>query len=186
MNWKSNMILLMMAVLLCLPLEAGDSGPAKKFEARVEVSGEQGTRSMKMTLKIRRFTPVEEALALARTTAGGQATLAALIRHRSDGELQLGGLRMPVGIVIARKLDDGKYRYTIVTARRIRAEEENLEQKSLDYPFSVSTFVAGEWESEDGLYYPAAKIHVDPEDGSVSVEQYKIEPGVIDQITLVD
>ena len=171
----------LIAVLLATTsLIASDSGPGKKFEASAEVTNVQGTRRMTVGLTVRQFTPVEEAKQLAnRVNRSGQHGLVAAIRGRSDGKLHLGGMIIPLGIVVAKELDNGDYRYTFVTVRSIKAEEENLDQESLNYPFSVIRFEVGDWGKGEGTLYTAAQIHVDPDDLSVTIEQYEFEPGKI-------
>ena len=107
------------------------------------------------------------------------------LRGRSNGKLHMGGLVIPLGIVVAKELDNGDYRYTFVTARRIKVEEDNLDQESLNYPFSVISFEVGDWGTGEGTLYTAAKIHVDPEDMSVTIEQYEFEPGKIYNVKIV-
>jgi hypothetical protein len=77
---------------------------------------------------------------------------------------------------VAEPLSRG-YRYVFVTARAIRIEEANLGGDSLDYPFGVAVFELGDFGKGSGELYPTAAISIDPEDGSVSVEQYDADPG---------
>ncbi len=159
---------------------ASDSSLGRQFEASAEVTNSQGTRRMTVGLTVRQFTPVEEAKELANVVnRGGQRALVASLRGRGDGKLHMGGMVHSLGIVVAKELDNGDYRYTFVTARRIRVEEENLDQESLNFPFSVITFEVGDWGTGEGTFYSAAKIHVDPEDLTVTVEQYDYDPGRI-------
>ena len=171
---------LIAVILATTSLIASGSGPGKKFEASAEVTNSQGTRRMTVGLTVRHFTSDEEATQLAKlVTHSGQHGLIAALRGRSDGKLHLGGMIIPLGIVVADELDNGDFRYTFVTVRSIRAEEENLDQESLNFPFSVIVFEVGDWGTGEGKLYTAAQIHVDPDDLTVTIEQYEFEPGKI-------
>jgi hypothetical protein len=157
-------------------LEAGDP-PGREFTATAEMTTAQGTRRMPVTLVVQRFSTVEDADRLAGVLEnGGQGALLGVLRGRADGRLRLGALEIPLGLVVAEPLNRG-YRYVFVTARAIKIEEANLGGDSLDYPFGVAVFELSGWGKGSGELYPMASISVDPDDGSVSVEQFDADPG---------
>ena len=171
-----------MIVFSALPSVAADETPGREFTATAEVTGKHGTRRMSASLKVNRFTSMEDAKRIAGiVNLGGQQALAKALSGGGGGELHLGALVHPLSMVIAEPIDDG-FRYVFVTARRIMVEERNLKSESLNYPFGILVFEVGDWGAGEGKIYPAAAIHVDPDDNSVSVDQYEIEPGRLFEI----
>ena len=85
--------------------------PGREFTATAVVTDSMGTRSMPMTLVVNRFTSAEQAQHLAEVLEqGGQGALLAALSGRSDGQLVLGALQMPVALVVVEEQGSG-YRY---------------------------------------------------------------------------
>jgi hypothetical protein len=165
-----------------LPISADE--PGRQFTATAVVDGSQGTRQMPVTLVANRFTSVEEAKQLAQVLEqGGQGALLSALSGRSDGQLQLGALQMPVALVVAEPRGNG-YRYLFLTARRIRVEETTLGEKSLDYPFGVAVFEVDGFGDGEGKLHVEAALHIDA-DGHVEVEDYDGADGTLENVEQV-
>lgn len=164
----------------------GADEPGRQFTATAVVTSSMGTRSMPMTLVANRFTPVEQAKHLAEVLEqGGQGALLAALKGRSDGQLVLGALQMPVALVVVEEQGSG-YRYLFLTPRTIRVEETTLGEDSLDYPFGVAVFEVDDFGDGDGdgRLHVAAALSIDA-DGHIEVEDYDDAEGRLEDISLV-
>jgi len=158
---------------------AADDPPGREFTAEVAMRTPSGTHRMPVTLMAARFTSVEDAARYRQVLAGGgQGALLSALRGRADGQLRLGALHLPVGLVVAEPTGRG-YRYVFVTARSIEVEERNQSSESLDYPFGVAVFEVDGFGRGEGLVYPQAAISVDPAGESIEIEDFQGEPGTL-------
>ena len=176
---KSTRKLVIAAILAAVtaPAMAWENPSGQEFSATAIMNTSQGTRRMPVTLIARRYTSMEDAARLKQVLeSGGQGALLASLRGIHNGQLRLGALEFPVNLVAAEETRNG-YEYIFVTARRIQVEERINTTPSLDYPFGVAVFEVGDFGNGEGQIYPQAAIRVDPDDGSVVVEQYEGEPG---------
>jgi len=179
----------MLLAVLLIVLSPGDGiaedPPGREFTGMAIMDTTQGTRRMPFTLVVSRFTPLEEAEEhKALLESGGQSALLGALKGRSGGRLRLGALEWSLGLVVAESLGRDGYRYFVVTARRVQYEEIEQSSESLDYPFGVAVFEMGRFGSGEGKLYPAAALAV-AEDGTVTVEQYEIDPGRVTEIKKV-
>ena len=158
-------------LLVLAPTVHAEEGPGREFTATAEVETPSGTRSMNLTILIRRATPKEEAKPLAEVLAeGGQRALQSALQGRGDGTLRLGALESPLDLVTFEPKGDG-YRIVVVSARPIRVEEANQGRDSLDYPFTVVAFEVGTFGSGEGELYLRAALSVG-EDGRPAVKTW--------------
>jgi hypothetical protein len=175
-------LLLATIVTSVAPAEADE--PGREFTATAVVNGSQGTRQMPVTLVANRFTSVEEAKHLAQVLEqGGQGGLLSALAGRSDGQLQLGALQMPVALVVAEAQGNG-YRYLFLTARRIRVEETTFGEKSLDYPFGIAVFEVDSFGDGEGKLHVEAALSINA-DGHVEVEDYDGADGTLQNVQQV-
>jgi hypothetical protein len=183
-RWPVRSLFLIFAALTTFVLPISADEPGRQFTATAVVDGSQGTRQMPVTLVANRFTSVEEAKQLAQVLEqGGQGALLSALSGRSDGQLQLGALQMPVALVVAEPRGNG-YRYLFLTARRIRVEETTLGEKSLDYPFGVAVFEVDGFGDGEGKLHVEAALHIDA-DGHVEVEDYDGADGTLENVEQV-
>ena len=183
-QWPVRSLFLIFAALTTFVLPISADEPGRQFTATAVVDGSQGTRQMPVTLVANRFTSVEEAKQLAQVLEqGGQGALLSALSGRSDGQLQLGALQMPVALVVAEPRGNG-YRYLFLTARRIRVEETTLGEKSLDYPFGVAVFEVDGFGDGEGKLHVEAALHIDA-DGHVEVEDYDGADGTLENVEQV-
>lgn len=174
---------LVCAVLL-LSIPAVADGPGGSFTATAVMSDSMGTRSMPMTLVANRFTSVEQSKHLGEVLEqGGQGALQAALTGRSDGQMMLGALQMPVALVVVEEQDDG-YRYLFLTPRAIKVEETTLGEASLDYPFGVAVFEVDDFGDGGGRLHVEAALSIDA-DGHIEVDDYDGEDGHLDDVTVV-
>lgn len=154
-----------------LPVFAGDP-PPREFTATAVVNTEQGTRRMPLTMVANRFTSIDEAKQLKGLLEdGGQRTLLSALRGRNDGQLQLGGLAMPIALVVVEETRRG-FRYIFLTPRRIQVDERQMGKESLDYPFGVATFEIDGFNGRgDGSLHVTAALSIDSS-GRVEIEDY--------------
>lgn len=165
---------------VCVSAVVADE-PGRQFTATAVVTNSMGTRSMPMTLVANRFTSVEQAQHLAQVLEqGGQGALLAALTGRSDGQIMMGALQMPVALVVAEETDDG-YRYVFLTPRRIRVEETTLGEDSLDYPFGVAVFEVDDFGDGDGRLHVAAALSIDA-DGHVEIDDYDGADGRLEDV----
>jgi len=163
------LITLLVIVASVSSVFSGD--PGREFTATAVVEGSQGTRRMLVTLVATRFTSVEQAQHLAEVLQqGGQGALLSALTGRTDGQLWLGALQMPVVLVVAEPMRKG-YRYLFLTPRRIRVEETTFGEDSLDYPFGIAVFEVDGFGRGEGRLHVAAALRIDA-DGHIEVEDY--------------
>jgi len=138
-----------------------------------------------MTLVANRFTSVDEAKQLAGLLEnGGQGTLLAALRGRSDGRLELGALSSPIALVVAEETRDG-HRFVFLTARRIQVDETELDKPSLDYPFGIAEFeIDGFSGRGEGSLHVAAALRIDSE-GHIEIDDYDGEDGRFEDLKRV-
>ena len=173
---------LTLTVLLALPVAADE--PGREFTAEAVVKSREGRRRMLLTLVAHRFTPVEELRDLAGVLErSGQFGLLSALKGRRDGQLRLGATEMPIALVAAEAWGGG-YRYLFLTPRRIRVEEEILEQDSRDFPFGIAVFEVDRFGRGEGRLHVAAALRIDA-DGHVEVEDYNGVDGTIENIKQV-
>jgi hypothetical protein len=151
------------------PATAADP-PGREFTGTAVVNGPQGTRSMPLTLVVRRFTPVAEVQQLgALLEQGGQGTLLAALRGRADGELRLGALTTGIALVAAEETTRG-HRFLFLSPRRIQFNESQLGEESLDYPFGVAIFEVDRFSGRgEGSLHVAAALSIDA-DGHIEID----------------
>ena len=172
------------AVALCA-MQAEADEPGRRFTATAVVSDSMGTNSMPMTLIANRFTSVEQAQHLAGLLEqGGQGALVSALNGRSDGQLMLGALQMPVALVVAEE-QGGGYRYLFLTPRRIRVAEETFGEESLGYPFGIAVFEVNDFGDGEGKLHVAAALSIDA-DGHIEVNDYDGEDGRLENVSLAD
>jgi hypothetical protein len=160
--------------------------PGRQFTATAVVSNSMGTRSMPMTLVANRFTSVEQAQRLADVLhQGGQSALLSALQGRSDGQLMLGALQMPVALVVVEEQGSG-YRYLFLTPRTIRVEETTLGEESLDYPFGIAVFEVDDFGNGvgDGRLHAAAALRIDSE-GHIEVDDFDGADGSLEDVSVV-
>ena len=154
-------------------LLARDNTPIATFDAVAEVTGPQGTRTLPVSIAI--TNPINEEQArqyreLLRT--GGQNALVNAIRYNANGQLLLGAQAYQLNLVLAERMDD-RWKYTIVTARNARLEEETLTPgTSVDYPFTLAQFEVEDGRRGEGTIVPRAALSIS-EDGRVAVQKYE-------------
>jgi hypothetical protein len=166
---------------ICSPLVADD--PGREFTATAVVSDSMGTRNMPVTLVANRFTSVEESRRLGEVLEqGGQGALLSALTGRSDGQLVLGALAMPVALVVVEEQGRG-YRYLFLTARRIQVEETTFGEDSLDYPFGIAVFDVDDFGDGEGKLHVAAALSIDA-DGHVEIDDYDGEDGRLENVSL--
>jgi hypothetical protein len=160
------------------------SEPGREFSGEAVVNTRQGRSRMLLTLVANRFTPAEELQSLATVLEnGGQFALMAALEGRRDGQLRLGATTFPVALVVVEPLGRD-YRYLFLTPRRIRAEEEILEEDSRNYPFGIAVFEVDRFGRGEGRLHVAAALRIDA-DGRVEVEDYDGVDGRIEKIKQV-
>ncbi len=172
MTLAARSVALILAIMTLAPaIQAGDDGPPKRFSATAVVNGPQGTRRMPMTLVVRRFTSMEEVRQLKGVLErGGQGALLGSLRGRQDGQIEIGGLALPVALVAVEQTDDG-YDYLFLMPRRIRIDETTFGKDSLDYPFGMAVLHVDGRGMGSGELHVAAALSIDA-DGHVEVEDY--------------
>ncbi len=181
---RTAAIFILATVVTSVAPAAADE-PGRKFTATAVVNGSQGTRQMPVTLVANRFTSVEEAKHLAQVLEqGGQGALLSALSGRSDGQLQLGALQMPVALVVAEPQDDG-FRYLFLTARRIRVEETTFGEESLNYPFGIAVFDVDGFGDGQGRLHIEAALRIDA-DGHVEVDDYNGADGSLEDVQQVE
>jgi len=159
--------------------------PGRRFTATAVVTNSMGTRSMPMTLVANRFTSVEQAKHLAEVLEqGGQSALQAALTGRSDGQLVLGALQMPVALVVVEE-QGGGFRYLFLTPRAIKVEETTLGEASLDYPFGVAVFEVNSFGDGDGRIHVEAALSIDA-DGHIEIDDYDGEDGRLEDVSLLE
>jgi hypothetical protein len=175
---------LIAAVLCSLALPLAADEPGREFTAEAVVNSSEGRRTMLVTLVANRFTSVEEAQNLAGVLEkGGQGALMSVLKGRSDGKLRLGALQMPIALVVAEPAGRG-YRYLFLTPRRIRFEEREFGEESLNYPFGIAVFETDSFGRGEGQLHVAAALSIDA-DGHVEIEDYDGVDGSIERLKQV-
>lgn len=172
------------AVALVVPPSSADE-PGRRFTATAVVTDNMGTSSMPMTLVANRFTSVEQAQHLAGLLdQGGQEALVSALNGRSDGQLMLGALQMPVALVVVEEQGRG-YRYLFLTPRRIQVAEETFGEDSLNYPFGIAVFEVNDFGDGEGKLHVAAALSIDAE-GHIEVDDYDGEDGRLENVSRAD
>lgn len=168
-------LLLAAIAFLAPPALAADS-PIGRFDALLEVTTSQGTRSLNVTFEVLRPMSVEEAAGLKELLdKGGQQALLNAVRGSWRGRLFLGGVEFPLEIVVAEQSDDG-WKYAVVTPRNMRWDEIQLEEPSVDFPFAVALFEVPDMGSGEGKIAPKAAIGMGA-DGKLTIERFEGESG---------
>ena len=173
----------LVVIVATLP-PAFSNEPGREFTAEAVVNSSEGRRTMLVTLVANRFTSVEEAQNLAGVLEkGGQGALMSVLKGRSDGQLRLGALQMPIALVVAEPAGRG-YRYLFLTPRRIRVEEQQFGEDSLNYPFGIVEFETDSFGRGEGRLHVAAALSIDV-DGHVEIEDYDGVDGTIERLKQV-
>jgi hypothetical protein len=179
----SGLVVVLMLDLFAVSGVAAEE-PGREFTATAVVNSSQGRRRMPVTFVANRFTTVEQAQHLGELLRqGGQGALLSALSGRSDGELRLGAVQMPIALVVAEPVSRG-YRYLFLTPRRIRVEEKQFGEESLDYPFGMVEFEVGRFGKGEGSLHVAAALRID-DDGHLEVEDYDGEDGYLENLKLV-
>jgi hypothetical protein len=164
------------------PLSATERG--REFSAEGVGNFKGGGNRINVTLIADRFTSVEEAQQLAGILEkGGQGSLAAALRGRSDGRIRFGALERWVALVVAEPEGRG-YRYLFLTPRRFEIHEREFGEESLNYPFGIAEFVVDGFGRGEGSLHVAAALRIDA-DGHIEVEDYDGEDGRLERIRQV-
>jgi hypothetical protein len=165
-----------LVIVMTSSLVAADS-PGREFTGTAVVNTTEGTRSMPLTLVANRYASESEVQQLAEVLAsGGQSALLGAIRHRNDGQLNLGAEVRPISLVFAEETRDG-YRILFLTARRIDISEKQLGQESLEYPFGIAEIEIDDFSGKgEGNLHVAAAISIDAE-GHLEIVDYDGQDG---------
>jgi len=175
------LVLLALSASLTGEVRAGEPGATGRFDAVVEVSGSQGTRSMNVTIEVVSPMTRQEAEGLRDVLKnGGQEALAGVARNSARGNLLLGGVSFPLGIVAVERSGDA-WRFVVVTARNFRWDEVQLEEASVNFPFAVADFEVPDMGSGSGRLVPKAALSID-ESGKVFVDRFEGESGRLKDI----
>jgi len=181
---KNHLFALITFVVAVSQIPAFADEPGREFTAEAVVNSPEGRRTMLVTLVANRFTSVEEAQNLAGVLEkGGQGALLSMLKGRSDGQLRLGALQMPIALVVAEPAGRG-YRYLFLTPRRIRFNEREFGEESLDYPFGIAEFETDSFGRGEGRLHVAAALRIDA-DGHVEIEDYDGVDGSIERLQQV-
>lgn len=173
-NLTSPIVAFVVVSVLVLPalLLHADDPVDGKFDAVAEVTGPQGTRSMPVTIEVRQPMPLDQAAGLRDVLAkGGQQALVNAIRGANRGSFMLGAVQYPVDLVIAEPADEG-WKYAIVTVRNFQWNETELNEPSLDFPFTVAVFEVPGMGRGEGQIMPRAALSIG-EDGRVVVDKFQ-------------
>jgi hypothetical protein len=180
---RSGSFVVLVLILVAVPGLAAEE-PGREFTAMAVMKSSQGTRRMPVTLVANRFTTVEQARHLGDVLEkGGQGALLGALRGRTDGQLRLGALQMPIALVVAEPSRRG-YRYLFLTPRRISVEEKQFGEESLDFPFGMVEFEVGDFGKGDGRLHVAAALRIDAE-GHLEVEDYDGADGYLENLKKV-
>jgi hypothetical protein len=173
---------LLAAGLLCVATAmARGADPTGEFTAVATIDTPSGSRSMALTVAVRRPMRLEEATPLKKVLEqGGQQALLNAIKGSNRGSFLLGAMEYPIDLVIAEPERDG-YTYFIVTGRQLQYEEVQQGSESLDHPFTVAECHVPDFGPGDGHVYTQAALVVDA-DGHVRVNQYDRKPGTIKDV----
>lgn len=186
MNFRRTILTAWCAVIATVvsgPVLADE--PGRQFTATAVVTNSMGTRSMPMTLVANRFTSVEQSKHLGGVLEqGGQGALQAALTGRSDGQLILGALQMPVALVVVEE-HDGGYRYLFLTPRAIKVEETTLGEASLDYPFGIAVFDVDDFGDGEGRLHVKAALSIDA-DGHIEIDDYDGQDGRLEDVSLLE
>ena len=159
--------------------------PPTRFSATAVVNGPQGTRRMPVVLVVRRFTSMEEVRQLRGVLErGGQGALLGSLRGRQDGQIDLGGVVLPVALVAVEPNGDG-FEYLFLTPRRISIDETTFGKESLDYPFGMAVLHVDGSGGGQGELHVAAALAIDP-DGHVEVSDYDGADGHFEDLRAVE
>jgi hypothetical protein len=164
---------------IALPLTAYE--PGREFSAEAVVNSRDGKDRMLVNFIINRYSPVEELQNLAGVLeSSGQFGLLSALKGRRDGQMRMGVINLPIALVVVE--EQGRdYRYLFLTPRRIRVEEEMLDEESLDYPFGIAVFEVDRFGRGEGRLHVAAALRIDAA-GHVEVDDYDGADGTIERI----
>jgi len=169
------------AVLFSLVAPLSATEPGREFTAEGVGNFKGGGNRINVTFIADRFTPVEEAQQLAGVLEqGGQGSLVAALRGRSDGRIRFGALERWVALVVAEPVGRG-YRYLFLTPRRLEIHEREFGEESLNYPFGIAEFVVDSFGRGEGTLHVAAALRIDS-DGHIEIEDYDGEDGRLERI----
>lgn len=182
---KNPTVLLVPLILVTAALPSAADGPGREFTGTAVVDTTEGTRSMPLSLVVNRYATADEVKQLDGVLEnGGQSALLGAIRYRNDGQLQLGADVRPISLVAAEKTDDG-YRIVFLTARRIDITEEQLGERSLDYPFGIAIIEVDDFSGlADGALHVEAALSIDDE-GHVEIDDYDGQDGHFEDLRRV-
>jgi hypothetical protein len=167
---RASVIVTLIAASFVAALAAENRGPAM-FDAVAEVTSPQGTRSMPVQISVSRPISLDEADFYRHVLRdGGQQALISAIHGSDRGRLVLGAMQFPLDIVVAEPTDRGT-KYTVVTSRAMRFDEDQLQGASREYPFSVAVFDAPDMGRGEGTLVPRAALSI-TDGGHVEVQAY--------------
>ena len=172
------------ALALSLAFPAAAADPGREFTAEGVGNFRGGGNRINVTFIADRFTSIEEARQLAGILEqGGQGSLVAALRGRSDGRIRFGALERWVALVVVEPEGRG-YRYLFLTPRRFEIHEKEFGEESLDYPFGIAEFVVDGFGRGEGTLHAAAALRIDAE-GHIEVEDYDGEDGRLESVRQV-
>jgi hypothetical protein len=174
--------------LLALALLAPAPSAAETYRATAEFESARtlGTGSVELVLDLDRPTPVEEALGLRDVLErGGSELLRAALAGRRDGWIRMGGLEIPIALVVVAPIEDDGRHYLLVTERPLRLPTGPNETEDRRFPFGFVEFEVDGFGSGEGTFVAAAALAID-EEGRVAVSGDTEEPGRLTDVELED
>ena len=155
--------------------------PGREFSGEGVGDFKSGANRINVTFVADRFTSVEEAQQLAQLLEnGGQGTLKAALRGRSDGRIRFGALERWVALVVAEPQGRG-YRYLFLTPRPFEIHEKEFGEESLNYPFGIAEFVVDGFGRGEGSLHVAAALRIDA-DGHIEIDDYDGEDARLEKL----
>ena len=162
-------IILCIAMAAALVTFAADDPAEGAFEASVQVTGPQGTRSLKVTIDVTSVMSREDAGHYRQLLKeGGQQALLRALQDARCGRLFIGSMETSLGLVFAER-DDDDWSYVVVAPRNMALQGDS-DRASPNYPFTIARFEVPGMGRGDGELVPHAALGVE-DDGRLIVER---------------
>ena len=173
-------------LILCVALAAAfvafaaDDPAEGAFEASVEVSGPQGTRSMTVTIDVTSVMSRDQASHYRQLLKdGGQQALLRALHDARCGRMFIGFMETSLGLVFAERVDDD-WNYMVVAPRNMGLQGDS-DRASPEYPFTIAKFEVPSMGRGDGELIPRAALGID-DDGRLIIERQEGVTGRLKEV----
>jgi hypothetical protein len=185
---KRRTLLALVSLAMCAPLARAKEPEPLRLRA-FAVNLNNGSRTGTIDIVIERWSTPEETASLKAVfrEKGADQLLSALKKVKPRCGYVRGSNTVGWDIYYAREIPtpDGGRKILLATDRPMSMWELRNAGRSTDYEFSLAEIHLGKDGKGEGKAIPAAKLELDPDTGTLEIENYQREPVRLNEVTVV-